>query len=78
MGEWERTVMSRHAPAMAWKQRRRLHFGSTQHANTTTTQTQTQNTHAQDFGARDPFPAELESNFGEKVLGNWDTEHIIK
>ena len=30
-----------------------------------------------DFGARDPFPAELESKFGEKVLGNMDTEHKI-
>ena len=30
-----------------------------------------------DFGARDPFPAELESGFGEKVLGNVDTEHKI-
>jgi hypothetical protein len=32
----------------------------------------------QDFGARDPFPAELESNFGDKVLGNYNTDHIIK
>ncbi|CAN1266263.1 hypothetical protein LINPERPRIM_LOCUS12484 [Linum perenne] len=23
-----------------------------------------------DFGARDPFPAEIESRFGDKVLGN--------
>ncbi|KNA04685.1 hypothetical protein SOVF_197400 [Spinacia oleracea] len=30
-----------------------------------------------DFGARDPFPEELESNFGEKVLGNMSTEHKI-
>nr|AXA12010.1 chloroplast Rubisco accumulation factor 2 [Nicotiana benthamiana] len=30
-----------------------------------------------DFGARDPFPAEIESKFGEKVLGNTDTEHKI-
>ncbi|TMW83056.1 hypothetical protein EJD97_003125 [Solanum chilense] len=30
-----------------------------------------------DFGARDPFPAEVESKFGEKVLGNPDTEHKI-
>ncbi|GAB2272791.1 Alpha subunit of the F1 sector of mitochondrial F1F0 ATP synthase [Dionaea muscipula] len=30
-----------------------------------------------DFGARDPFPAELESNFGEKVVGNMNTEHKI-
>lgn len=30
-----------------------------------------------DFGARDPFPAEIESKFGEKVLGNVDTEHKI-
>lgn len=30
------------------------------------------------FGARDPYAAELESNFGEKVLGNWNTDHIIK
>ena len=30
-----------------------------------------------DFGARDPFPAEIESKFGEKVLGNIDTEHKI-
>jgi hypothetical protein len=32
----------------------------------------------QNFGARDPFAAEIESNFGEKVLGNWNTDHIIK
>lgn len=31
-----------------------------------------------DFGARDPFAGEIESNFGDKVLGNYDTEHIIK
>lgn len=30
-----------------------------------------------DFGARDPFPAEVESRFGEKVLGSSDTEHKI-
>ncbi|CAO2185836.1 unnamed protein product [Urochloa humidicola] len=30
-----------------------------------------------DFGARDPFPAEIESKFGEKVLGNVDTLHQI-
>lgn len=30
-----------------------------------------------DFGARDPFPAELESNFGDKVLGFMSTEHKI-
>ncbi|GMH26681.1 hypothetical protein Nepgr_028524 [Nepenthes gracilis] len=30
-----------------------------------------------DFGARDPFPAEIESKFGEKVLGNMNTEHKI-
>jgi 4a-hydroxytetrahydrobiopterin dehydratase len=30
-----------------------------------------------DFGARDPFPAEVESRFGEKVLGNACTEHKI-
>ncbi|KAL5137806.1 putative pterin-4-alpha-carbinolamine dehydratase, chloroplastic [Glycine soja] len=30
-----------------------------------------------DFGARDPFPAELESSFGEKVLGYGNTEHKI-
>lgn len=30
-----------------------------------------------DFGARDPFPAEIESNFGEKVLGAPGTEHKI-
>jgi len=33
---------------------------------------------AQDFGARDPTAGELGSNFGEKVLGNYNTEHIIK
>ena len=26
-----------------------------------------------DFGAKDPFPAELESGFGEEMLGNIDT-----
>eukprot|EP00262_Sarcandra_glabra_P011215 TRINITY_DN26999_c0_g1_i1.p1 TRINITY_DN26999_c0_g1~~TRINITY_DN26999_c0_g1_i1.p1 ORF type:complete len:260 (+),score=25.90 TRINITY_DN26999_c0_g1_i1:92-781(+) len=30
-----------------------------------------------DLGGRDPFAAEIESNFGEKVLGNVDTEHRI-
>ncbi|KAK8926402.1 hypothetical protein KSP39_PZI018993 [Platanthera zijinensis] len=30
-----------------------------------------------DFGARDPFPAEIASNFGEKVVGNESTEHRI-
>ncbi|KAL8539468.1 hypothetical protein ACS0TY_001181 [Phlomoides rotata] len=30
-----------------------------------------------DFGARDPFPAEIESRFCEKVLGNVSTEHKI-
>ncbi|KAK4740665.1 hypothetical protein SAY87_024253 [Trapa incisa] len=30
-----------------------------------------------DFGARDPFPQELESNFGEKVIGFQSTEHKI-
>ncbi|WCJ36390.1 Transcriptional coactivator/pterin dehydratase [Euphorbia peplus] len=30
-----------------------------------------------DFGARDPFPAEVESRFGDKVLGAGDTEHKI-
>jgi 4a-hydroxytetrahydrobiopterin dehydratase len=32
----------------------------------------------QNFGARDPTAGEIASNFGDKVLGNWDTEHIIK
>eukprot|EP00210_Caulerpa_lentillifera_P005339 g5102.t1 len=31
-----------------------------------------------DIGARDPFPAELESNFGDKVLGYSNTDHLIK
>lgn len=30
------------------------------------------------FGARDPTPGEIASNFTDKVLGNWDTAHIIK
>jgi len=30
-----------------------------------------------DFGARDPFPAEVESRFAEKVLGNAGTDHKI-
>lgn len=30
-----------------------------------------------EFGARDPFPAEIESGFAEKVLGNVNTEHKI-
>ncbi|XP_042489813.1 probable pterin-4-alpha-carbinolamine dehydratase, chloroplastic [Macadamia integrifolia] len=30
-----------------------------------------------DFGARDPFPAEIASGFAERVLGNVDTEHKI-
>ncbi|PRW60065.1 pterin-4-alpha-carbinolamine dehydratase [Chlorella sorokiniana] len=32
----------------------------------------------EDFGARDPTAGELGSNFGDKVLGNYNTEHIIK
>ncbi|WPT13986.1 Putative pterin-4-alpha-carbinolamine dehydratase [Picochlorum sp. SENEW3] len=32
----------------------------------------------EDFGARDPYAGELESGFGEKPLGNYDTEHVIK
>eukprot|EP00775_Hariotina_reticulata_P004129 gene4129-4376_t len=32
----------------------------------------------EDWGARDPTPGELGSNFGEKIVMNWDTEHIIK
>lgn len=32
----------------------------------------------QNFGARDPYAGEIESNFGEKVLGNYNTEHVIK
>eukprot|EP00898_Chlorokybus_atmophyticus_P002869 jgi/Chlat1/3583/Chrsp234S03563 len=28
-----------------------------------------------DIGARDPYPGEIESNFGSKTLGNADTEH---
>ena len=31
-----------------------------------------------EFGNRDPTPGELESNFSDKVLGNWDTAHIIR
>lgn len=30
-----------------------------------------------DFGVRDPFPTELESGFGEEVLGNVETEHKL-
>ncbi|KAM4077114.1 hypothetical protein ACJW30_12G114800 [Castanea mollissima] len=30
-----------------------------------------------DFGARDPFPAEVASGFADKGLGNVDTEHKI-
>ncbi|KAL8150895.1 hypothetical protein V2J09_020703 [Rumex salicifolius] len=29
------------------------------------------------LGGRDPFPAEIASKFGEKVLGNMNTEHKI-
>ena len=32
----------------------------------------------QDFGSRAPKAGELESNFSDKVLGNWDTAHIIR
>ncbi|EPS69431.1 hypothetical protein M569_05336, partial [Genlisea aurea] len=30
-----------------------------------------------DFGGRDPFPAEIETNFGEKISGYENTEHKI-
>ena len=32
----------------------------------------------QDFGARDPFPEEVASDFGNKTLGNYDTMHNIR
>lgn len=32
----------------------------------------------ENFGARDATAGELASNFSEKVLGNFDTEHMIK
>ena len=32
----------------------------------------------QEFGARAPKAGELESNFSDKVLGHWDTSHIIR
>ena len=32
----------------------------------------------QGFGARDPYPEELASDFGNKTLGNYDTEHIVR
>ncbi|KXZ55031.1 hypothetical protein GPECTOR_3g192 [Gonium pectorale] len=32
----------------------------------------------ENFGARDPFAGEIATNFGENVLGNYNTEHIIK
>eukprot|EP00798_Chlamydomonas_sp_ICE-L_P016974 gene16974-23245_t len=32
----------------------------------------------EDMGARDATAGELESNFSDKVIGNWDTEHLIK
>jgi hypothetical protein len=32
----------------------------------------------QDFGARDPTAGELASGFSEKVLGNYDTDHVIR
>ncbi|GIL55619.1 hypothetical protein Vafri_11154 [Volvox africanus] len=32
----------------------------------------------ENFGARDPFAGEVATNFGENVLGNYNTEHIIK
>ncbi|KAL4859169.1 putative pterin-4-alpha-carbinolamine dehydratase [Chlorella vulgaris] len=32
----------------------------------------------ENFGARDATAGEIGSNFGDKVLGNYDTEHVIK
>lgn len=32
----------------------------------------------QGFGARDPRPEELASNFSDKVLGHYDTAHIVR
>mmetsp|Transcript_43417 Transcript_43417/g.130229 ORF Transcript_43417/g.130229 Transcript_43417/m.130229 type:complete len:218 (-) Transcript_43417:530-1183(-) len=32
----------------------------------------------ENFGARDATAGELESNFSEKTIGNWDTLHMIK
>lgn len=31
----------------------------------------------QDLGARDPTIGEIESDFSEKALWNWDTNHLI-
>ena len=33
---------------------------------------------AQGFGARDPYPEEIASDFGNKTLGNYDTEHLVR
>lgn len=32
----------------------------------------------ENFGARDPYAGELESNFAEKVLGNWDVRFLTR
>ena len=32
----------------------------------------------QDFGARDATAGEMGSNFAEKTLGNYNTDHVIK
>eukprot|EP01024_Parvocaulis_polyphysoides_P031164 TRINITY_DN28237_c1_g2_i1.p2 TRINITY_DN28237_c1_g2~~TRINITY_DN28237_c1_g2_i1.p2 ORF type:complete len:206 (-),score=23.32 TRINITY_DN28237_c1_g2_i1:256-873(-) len=36
------------------------------------------NLFGENFGARDPFVGEVATGFGEKPLGNMNTEHIIK
>lgn len=50
----------------AWRAKQ-CHLSLTQHAS-----------NAQDFGARDPFPGEIATNFTEKSFGNENTEHLIK
>lgn len=32
----------------------------------------------QDMGARDPTIGEIESDFAEKNLWNWDTDHLTR
>lgn len=57
-----------------------LFFGHARHSSRKSTSLRTFATGPDllgDLGARDPFPAEIESGFADKVLGNVDTEHKI-
>ncbi len=72
-------ILTRRSVGGPLLQHRRRHIGIDKIAVRSTNPTGEKALFGENFGARDPTAAEIESNFGEKaVCGNWDTAHIIK